>query len=157
MTQQRESWDEFFLGLAAYMATRSKDPSTQTGAVIVAPPNRIVSVGYNGFPARISDDPAVYADREQKYSKIIHCEMNAAKWAREPLDGYTLYTYPFMSCDRCFVHMLNEGITRFVAPRPNADQLTRWGDAFEKTKTYAREAGVELLELDYTSVWTRTS
>ncbi len=157
MTQQRESWDEFFLGLAAYMATRSKDPSTQTGAVIVAPPNRIVSVGYNGFPARINDDPAVYADREQKYSKMIHCEMNAAKWAREPLEGFTLYTYPFMSCDRCFVHLLNEGITRFVAPRASAEANTRWGAAFDKTRAYAKEAGVELLELDYTPVWVRAS
>lgn len=157
MTQQRESWDEFFLGLAAYMATRSKDPSTQTGAVIVAPPKRIVSVGYNGFPSKIDDDPAVYADREQKYSKMIHCEMNAVRWAKEPLDGYTLYTYPFMSCDRCFVHMLNEGITRFVAPKPTADQLTRWGSAFDKTRAYAKEACVELLELDYTPVWVRTS
>lgn len=147
--RNQQWWDTYFLGLAKYVSTASKDPSTQTGAVIVAEQKRIVSVGYNGFPAKMIDDPTVYADREQKYSRIIHCEMNAAKMAREPLDGYTLYTYPFMSCDRCFVHMLNEGIVRFVAPRPTSDQETRWGESFNKSRRYAEEAGVILLELEY--------
>lgn len=36
--------------------TRSKDPSTQVGACIVNDNNRIVSMGYNGFPSGCSDD-----------------------------------------------------------------------------------------------------
>ena len=31
------SWDEYFMGLAHLSAMRSKDPSTQVGAVIVDP------------------------------------------------------------------------------------------------------------------------
>jgi len=43
-------WALRFLGLASYISKWSKDPSTKVGAVI-AQGNRIVSLGYNGFPA----------------------------------------------------------------------------------------------------------
>ena len=44
------SWDEYFMGIAMLSACRSKDPNTQVGACIVNDRNRIMSVGYNGFP-----------------------------------------------------------------------------------------------------------
>lgn len=44
------SWDEYFMGVALLASQRSKDPSTQVGACIVNDDNRIMSVGYNGFP-----------------------------------------------------------------------------------------------------------
>lgn len=50
------SWDEYFMGLAHLSAMRSKDPSTQVGAVIVSGEHRVVSIGYNGFPNGCSDD-----------------------------------------------------------------------------------------------------
>ena len=50
------SWDEYFMGIALLSAMRSKDPSTQVGACIVNKENRIVSVGYNGFPKGCSDE-----------------------------------------------------------------------------------------------------
>ncbi|HMT12347.1 MAG TPA: cytidine deaminase, partial [Ignavibacteria bacterium] len=44
------SWDEYFMGIALLSAKRSKDPSTQVGACIVNQYNKIVGIGYNGFP-----------------------------------------------------------------------------------------------------------
>ena len=44
------SWDEYFMGIAELSARRSKDPSTQVGACIVSSDNKILSMGYNGFP-----------------------------------------------------------------------------------------------------------
>ena len=44
------TWDEYFMGVAEMSARRSKDPSTQVGACIVSPENKILSMGYNGFP-----------------------------------------------------------------------------------------------------------
>jgi len=142
------SWDEHYLVLAKQMASRSKDPSTQTGAVIVGPDKRVVSMGFNGFPSKMPDNPEYYANREEKYSRIVHCEMNALLFAGKSVEGCTLYTWPFISCDRCMVHMIQAGITRFVAPAPTAEQLTRWGPAFERTRRYAAECGVELVELE---------
>lgn len=144
-----DKWDYRFLELARFIAQWSKDPSTKTGAVIVAPNRSVVSTGYNGFPQNMPDKPEWYADRAEKYSRIVHCEMNAAMWAQVSLQGCTLYTYPLASCDRCMVHMLQKGITRFVAPQLAVDMHERWHASLERTRSYARDSGVELLEVAF--------
>lgn len=140
-------WDSYFIATAKLVATRSKDPSTQMGAVIIRPDNSVVATGYNGFPRKLSDNPADYADREIKYERIVHCEMNAIISAREPLEGYTLYLWPFLSCPRCAVHVIQAGITRVVAPKCPDDKLERWNDALERSKALFKEAGVEVTEI----------
>ena len=55
------SWDDFFSFQCALAARRSKDPSTQVGACIVDADNRIVALGYNGFPRGCSDDALPWA------------------------------------------------------------------------------------------------
>ncbi|MDE7161590.1 MAG: cytidine deaminase, partial [Anaeroplasmataceae bacterium] len=44
------SWDEYFMGVAALSAKRSKDPNTKVGACVVNEDKRIIGIGYNGFP-----------------------------------------------------------------------------------------------------------
>jgi dCMP deaminase len=139
-------WDVRFLQVARLVSTFSKDPSTQTGAVITDDSNRVISTGFNGFPQCMPDVPENYANREEKYSRIVHCEVNAQIFAHRDLHFCTLYTWPFASCDRCVVQMLQAGITRFVFPEPSADALTRWGAAFEKTKAYIRECDAQWME-----------
>lgn len=145
----RDRWDLFYIGLAQYVSTASKDPSTKTGAVIVGPGTQgVISLGFNGFPSGMPDDLRLYEDRTEKLSRIIHCEMNALLHAHQGLpDGSTLYTYPFMSCDRCVVHMIQAGIRRYVAPVPTKEQMERWGDSFAKTRQYILEVGGELIEI----------
>lgn len=146
---EASKWDLRFLELAKLVSSWSRDPSTQTGAVIVRPDKSVASVGFNGFPQKMNDDPTLYANRDEKYSRIVHCEMNALLFVPENTNGYTLYTYPFISCDRCFVHMAQAGITRFVAPCATPEQLTRWGTAFDRVRGYAMEMGLELVEIQY--------
>lgn len=129
-----DKWDRRFLELAKLVSTWSKDPSTKTGAVIVRPDRTIVSVGFNGFPKNMLDDPVLYANREEKYSRIVHCEINASIHAHESIRGYTLYTHPFACCDRCVVQMLQAGIARFVFPVIPLSALSRWGEALERSK-----------------------
>ena len=50
------SWDEYFMAVALLSAQRSKDPNTQVGACVANAQNKIVGVGYNGFPLGCSDD-----------------------------------------------------------------------------------------------------
>ena len=50
-------WDSRFMDLARLVASWSKDPSTQVGAVIVDQDKRIVSTGVNGFPRCVNDAP----------------------------------------------------------------------------------------------------
>ena len=52
MSVKREdyiSWDEYFMGVAALSAMRSKDPGTQVGACIVSPANKILSMDTTDF------------------------------------------------------------------------------------------------------------
>ena len=140
----REPWDDWLLGLAQYTSTRSKDPSTQCGAVIVRPDNTIASLGYNGFPRGIADAPPLLANREEKYKRVIHCEMNALLTAREPLQGYTLYVWPFLTCERCAVHVIQAGIRRVVAPEATPAQLERWKDNFNLALELFGESGISV-------------
>lgn len=141
-------WDIRFLQLAKLVSSWSKDPSTKTGAVIVAPDKHVISVGFNGFPRGMPDGDEIYANREEKYSRIVHCEMNALLHSHESTQGATLYTYPFLSCDRCAVHMLQAGIVRFVAPKLNTEAGARWEPTFVKTRKYCDECGIAHEELE---------
>ena len=134
-------WDLRFLRLAYEISTWSKDPSTQTGAVIVRPNGTIAGTGFNGFPRGMSDSASLYLNRETKYERVIHCEMNAVLSAGEFVEGYTLFTVPFLSCPRCGVHMIQAGITTFVAPTCPPDKLERWGEALGRTQALILEAG----------------
>ena len=140
-------WDKRFLELAQLVAGWSKDPSTKTGAVIVSPERTIVAVGYNGFPKLMDDAPELYANREVKYSRIVHCEMNAVLNAGHRVDGSTLYTWPFASCDRCCVHMIQAGIKTFVFPKLPPELEERWSASVAKTKAYLDEAGLMWREI----------
>jgi dCMP deaminase len=133
--------------MARLVSTWSKDPSTQTGAVIVRPDKSVASVGFNGFSKKMLDTPERLQERKEKYSRIVHCEMNAALFAREPLIGYTLYTYPFASCDRCAAHMLQAGIMRFVFPQLPADKTERWSESVQRSLEYMRECGAQVVEV----------
>jgi dCMP deaminase len=135
-----KKWDVRFLQMAQLVSTWSRDPSTQCGAVIVRPDRTIQSVGFNGFPKQMPDRPEQYLDREEKYSRIVHAEMNALIHAGGPVTNCTLYTYPFCCCDRCTVQMIQAGILRFVFQVPPVETLQRWGAAFEKAKRYITES-----------------
>ena len=139
--QDQDKWDKRFLGLAKHISTWSKDPSTQMGAVIVDPKGRIVSVGYNGLAQGVDDKPERLNNREIKYKMFLHCERNAILFAKQPLDGCTLYTWPLMTCAPCAAMTIQAGITRHVAPY---SENPRWVDDFELAKQQFEEAGVTL-------------
>lgn len=141
-----KAWDAYFLKLAKVAAEKSKDPSTQVGSVIARPDNSIVAMGYNGFPRGVADTPQRLNDRSTKYSLVVHAEMNAILSARESLQNYTLYVYPFMPCDRCFVHVIQVGIKRVVFPIASEEALSRWKDSFDRVRILAHEADIQLVE-----------
>lgn len=141
MSSRFEKWDKRFMGLAEYIAQWSKDPSTKTGAVIVDPKNRIVSIGYNGFPRGVKDLPERLENRDLKYPMIVHCERNAIIFARSPVEGCRLYTWPFMSCAPCAAMIIQAGIVEAIAP---FSDNPRWAEDFKLAKEMFEEAGVKL-------------
>lgn len=78
------AWDDYFMAVSFLSAQRSKDPHEQKGACIVDEDNRIVGIGYNGFPRGCSDDCLPWASREKdgnilhtKEPFLCHAEINA--------------------------------------------------------------------------------
>jgi dCMP deaminase len=143
MTSTR--WDRRFLDLAKLVGTWSKDPSTQVGAAIVDSARRVVSVGYNGFPRGVEDTEERLNDRDLKYSMVVHAECNAMLFAREPLGGCTLYTWPFAPCSACAGMIIQSGITMCVAPKNNNP---RWVESIKISQKMFTEAGVALWLLE---------
>lgn len=133
-------WDNRFLDMAKLVSTWSKDPSTKVGAVIVDTNNRVVSVGYNGFPQKISDNDRL-ENREEKYNIIVHAEANALMFANRSVNGYTLYTYPFQPCSRCASLIIQSGIKRVVTII-NEDK--KWEENFKLAKRLLSEANIKL-------------
>ena len=110
------SWDEYFMGVALLAAMRSKDPSTQVGCCIVDAENRILSTGYNGFPAGCSDDefPWDREGEETKYPYVVHAELNAILNARgKNLFGARLYVALF-PCNECAKAIIQSGISEVI-------------------------------------------
>ena len=140
-----EKWDKRFIELARFISKWSKNPSTQTGAVIVDPKRRVVSVGYNGLSQGVKDLPERLNNRELKYKIIVHCERNALLFANKSTEGCVLYTWPFMSCSTCASMVIQGGIKRCVAPWSDNP---RWKDEFELSKELFQEAEVEVVLLD---------
>lgn len=136
-----DHWDLRYLDLAKFASSWSKDPSTQTGAVITDAQRRVVSLGFNGLPRGIADTHERLHNRELKYQLIVHCERNALLFAGRSLQGCTLYTWPFMSCSVCAAMVIQAGITRCVAPYSDAE---RWQASFRLTEELFAEAGVQL-------------
>ena len=106
-------WDKNFLELAKTVSTFSKDPSTKVGAVIVDDDNRVISIGYNGFPKGLKDDHRL-DNRDLKYDMVVHAEANALLFANAPTKGCTIYTWPFQPCSRCASLIIQAGIRRVV-------------------------------------------
>jgi len=134
-----------FMFLAEHVSNWSKDPSTKTGCVIVRPDTTVAAVGYNGFPRTIKDRPEILDNREEKYKRTIHCEMNAILSARERLDGYTLFNWPGQSCDRCAVHIIQSGIIKVVSPKIENEFSERWREQARLAEELFAEAGVEVV------------
>jgi len=141
-----EKWDKRFIDLAKHFAKWSKDPSTQVGAVIFDKDNRIISVGYNGLPAGVSD--VGLEDRDRKYKTIIHAEMNAIIFANRSLDGCQIATWPFMPCSNCSSAIIQSGIVRCVYPKATGERAIRWQESFNLSKSQFDEAGVVTKEYD---------
>jgi dCMP deaminase len=146
--ERQRRWDLSFLEDAKHASRRSKDPSTQVGAVIIRPNMTEASRGYNGFARGVIDTPERLANRDLKYQLVIHAEENAILTARESLEGYTLYTWPMPPCDRCASRIIQAGIRRVVGTTEiNREKFDRWLESFQFARDLFIEAGVEYVLL----------
>jgi dCMP deaminase len=127
-------WHYRFMDMAKMISTWSKDPSSQIGAVAVNDERRILATGYNGFPKGIADTEERLNDKDEKYPRIIHAEMNAlmnALYSGVSLKDSTLYVYGLPVCPSCTKCVIQAGIKRLVIPSAKTDK-GNWQQVWEE-------------------------
>ena len=112
------SWDEYFMGVSLLSGMRSKDPNTQVGACIVSEDNKILAMGYNGFPLGCSDEEFPWEREgdveETKYAYVTHSELNAIlNYRGGSLQGAKLYVSLF-PCNECAKAIIQSGIKTVI-------------------------------------------
>lgn len=147
------SWDEYFMGIALLSAYRSKDPSTKVGACIVDLNNKIVGVGYNGFPVGC-DDSLLPWEREgeflqTKYPYVCHAELNAILNSNFNLRGCRLYVALF-PCNECAKAIIQSGISEVIY----LDDKYKDTDSVKAAKKMFEMSGVKfrILEINRNSI-----
>jgi len=135
-------WDARMIGLAKHVAQWSKDPSTKVGCVIADDDHRVLSVGFNGFPKHVPD--VGLEDRDYKYARVIHAELNALMFARGSVAGATMYVWPMPPCSRCAGPIIQAGILRVVSP-PASE---RWKESCAVGEQMLRLAWIDVAEVN---------
>jgi dCMP deaminase len=112
------SWDDYFMGVSILSAQRSKDPNTQVGACIVDQNNKIVGIGYNGFPRGCSDEELPWSRKAEsindtKYPYVVHAEVNAILNSTKKLEGARMYVALF-PCNECTKVIIQSGIKEII-------------------------------------------
>lgn len=142
----RPSWDEYFLGIAHLVATRSTCLRRKVGAVVVKN-KQILATGYNGAPTGITHCDKVGCLRDQleipsgqrhELCRALHAEQNAFLQAARhgsSLQDATLYitTQP---CSICAKMIINVGIKKIIIEGEYPDELA---------VQFLNEAGIELV------------
>ena len=144
------NWDEFFYEMLLTIRKKSKDPSTQVACVIVGDDNEVRSLGFNGFPRGVEDDPEKVPERYERPEKYVwfeHGERNAIYNAARmgtPLNGCRLYVtgYPCTDCARAIIKV---GIKEvIIGDLDSPGFLERWKDQIERSTTMFEESGIKV-------------
>lgn len=143
------SWDEYFMGVAILASQRSKDPNTQVGACIVNDDNKIMSVGYNGFPRGCSDDEFPWErngekESSTKYPYVCHAELNAILNAGgNSLKDCRIYVALF-PCNECAKAIIQCGIKEVIYISDKYSET----DLVQASKRMLNCAGIKLTQFE---------
>ena len=153
-TKTRPSWTDYFLGLARVISQRSHDIHTQHGCVITDKQNRILGVGYNGFPKGL-DDSKLPITRPEKYNWMVHSERNALSNCVVRPDGGTAYVTG-QCCNDCIMALWQEGIDTVYMINDHGTVLFD-EDAQKRFQTFVRMSGIKIFYIEPNLEWLRQS
>lgn len=136
--------------MAHVIADRSKDPSTQAGAVVADKHNVVVGLGYNGWPRGIEANDLPW-EREgklsdTKYAYVVHAEENAVYNANKNTEGCKIYCTLF-PCNECAKTIIQNGITEIIFESDKYHD----GDVWVASRRMLDAAGVKYRQ--YLSEW----
>lgn len=146
MSQQQ--WNNYFMKMAELVASKSKDPSTKCGCVLVDKENTILSTGFNGLPRNCKDDKPERNERPAKYMYYEHSERNAiynaARVGVSTLDAIAYVTGP--PCCDCARGLIQAGIAYIYYPKEEeqGDFRARWSESIDAANEMLEEAKVQV-------------
>lgn len=135
-----------FLPDALAARGRSKDQSTQVGAVVIDDDYNVRISGYNGMPRGVNDNVEERHERPGKYFWFSHAEENCVAQAARigaSLKGCTLLVTSLFPCTTCSRLIIQSGIKRVLAPSTVAN--ARWDEQAKVALEMLTEAGVEIV------------
>ena len=142
-------WVEYFLNIAEQVKLKSKDQSTQIGAVIVGEDKEVLSTGYNSFPRGLDDSKQERQERPEKYFWMEHAERNAIYNAARigvSLKNSIIYLTSGLPCMDCARGIVNSGIKtvycKQVCTTKNKD---KWDESQKKSLELLRECDIDVI------------
>lgn len=146
------NWDQYFMQMSELVKTKSKDRSTQVGAVIVGEGHTILSTGYNGFPRGVNDDVDNRHERPIKYMYAEHAERNAIYSAARngiKLISSSMYiTGGGISCADCARAIIQAGIIECIGFVGKFEGKGSWEESCKVGEEMLLEAEVKLTFLN---------
>lgn len=127
------------------IATKSKDPRTHIGAILVRD-GIIISEGYNGFARGVKDFEDRYLDRETKYKLVVHGEANAVlNAARHGISTKDSICYTQgMPCCECCKTLIQAGIKEIVIHELWPSSGLKWEESAKWSRMMCEESGVNV-------------
>lgn len=136
---ERPDWDNYFMRIAHVVKTRSLDPKTQVGAVLVSMrDHRIISTGYNSLKAGVDNNGIDWNNRDLVHDVIIHAETNAILYAQSKFEDSVLYT-TMSPCHSCVKLLSATQIRKIVYDTEYRD--------IDKVKKLCSFFGIELVKV----------
>jgi dCMP deaminase len=143
------NWTDYFLNIAEQVKLKSKDESTQIGAVIVGEDKEVLSTGYNSFPRGLDDSLKERQERPEKYFWIEHAERNAIYNAARigvSLKNSVIYLTSGLPCMDCARGIVNSGIrTVYCKQICTTKNKEKWVESQTKSLQLLNECGVEII------------
>lgn len=140
-----------FLPDAQAAKGRSKDRSTQVGAVVLDDDMNLRISGYNGFPRGCNDSVEERHLRPTKYDWSAHAEENCVAQAARvgvSLRGCTILLTSLFPCTGCSRMIIQSGIKRVIAPEikdaGSGEGRIPWSEKERIALEMLEEAGIEV-------------
>ncbi len=154
-TLHNPSWDELFMRHAYLISSKSKDPRTKIGAVLVRD-RRVISEGYNGLPMGVCDHFFPERDeRPEKYFWYEHAERNSvyvcARFGHKT-EGSIIFTQG-VPCSDCTRAIIQAGIVEVVVHTQweNYEQQfyrEKWLESGKRSNQMLKEAEIPVRRFD---------
>ena len=153
MTRIKPEWTDYFLGMAKLASQRSHDVHTQHGCVITDSNNRILGVGYNGFPKGMND-VVLPTDRPEKYHWMIHAEQNAlSNCVIRPDNGIAYVTG--QCCNNCIMSLWQNGIKKVIMAESHGTKLFD-EKAQQRFDFFVEQTGIEVQKIEPDFSWIKS-